>query len=283
MKTSILRGRSIALLAFTTSLFGWGVARASVISGVCPDGSMFIVKNTVDIPCAAAKLVAADDMPPIKPEYLPRPYGWQRFHREQDPNNPYNLVDGLESQSAYQPPPPAPTSHQAVPTEQPLPSVSGPAPARARDGSIHVSDQEIADLIQIVQLTQTRAPANLEIENDGSPSLRLQLAHSRGFEAQAKRDWASRGTPAAGPVLLFTAEAMAPVAFHPNFTFAQGHTAFHADSEDSKQFGMLVGRLGALEAGTTVLGYVVLPPSVDLAQPIDVYWNDHRLAATLRP
>ena len=67
---------------------------------------------------------------------------------------------------------------------------------------------------------------------------------------------------------LFTAEALAPVVFHPNFTFAQGHTAFHANSEDPKQFGMLVGRPGALEAGTTLLGYVVLPPSIDLAQPI---------------
>lgn len=283
MKTSILRGRSIALLAFATSFFGWGAARASVITGVCPDGSMFIVKNMVDIPCATAKLVAPDDMPPIKPEYLPRPYGWQRFHREQDPNNPYNLIEDLETQNAYQPPPPAPTSQQATHTEQPLPNVSGPPPVRARDGSIEVSDREIADLIQIVQLTQQRAPANLEIENNGSPSLRLQLAHSRGFEAQAKRSWASWGMPAAGPVLLFTAEAMAPVAFHPNFTFAQGHTAFHADSEDPKQFGMLVGRPGPLEAGTTVLGYVVLPPSVDLTQPIDFYWNDHRLAATLRP
>jgi len=282
MKSSSLRGRSIALVAFATFLFGWGAARASVISGVCPDGSMFIIRNRADIPCAAAKLVAPDDMPPIKPEYLPRPYGWQRFHREQDPNNPYNLVEGLETQNAYQPPP-APISHQAAHSEQPVPSVSGPPQPRARDGSIQVSDQEIADLIQIVQLTQQRAPAKLEIENNGSPSLRLQLAHSRGFETQAKRSWASRGMPATGPVLLFTAEAMAPVVFHPNFTFAQGHTAFHADSEDPKQFGMLVGRPGALEAGTTVLGYVVLPPSVDLAQPVDIYWNDHRLAVTLRP
>ncbi|TDJ16650.1 MAG: hypothetical protein E2O69_10105 [Deltaproteobacteria bacterium] len=283
MKTSILRSGSVVLVAWATSLFGWGNAHASVITGVCPDGSMFIVRNLADIPCAAAKRVAPDDMPPIKPEYLPRPYGWQRFQREQDPNNPYNLLEDLETRDAQRPPPRAPTSSRAALTEPPLPSVSEPVPPRVRDGGIQLSDQEIADLIQIVQLTQQRAPANLEIESNGSPSLRLQLAHSRGFEAQAKRGWASHGPPTSGPVLLFTAEALAPVVFHPNFTFAQGHTAFHANSEDPKQFGMLVGRPGALEAGTTLLGYVVLPPSIDLAQPIDVYWNDHRLAATLRP
>ena len=110
MKTSILRGGSIALVAFATSLFGWGNARASIISGVCPDGSMFIVKNLADIPCADAKRVAPDDMPPIKPEYLPRPYGWQRFQREQDPNNPYNLVEEFEPENGDQPPPQAPSS-----------------------------------------------------------------------------------------------------------------------------------------------------------------------------
>ena len=36
-------------------------------------------------------------------------------------------------------------------------------------------------------------------------------------------------------------------------------------------------------AGGVVLGYAVLPGSVDLAEPIDVYWNDRLLAATLRP
>jgi len=34
MKTSILRGGSVALLALATSLFGWGNAHASVITGV---------------------------------------------------------------------------------------------------------------------------------------------------------------------------------------------------------------------------------------------------------
>ena len=31
--------------------------------------------------------------PPLKPEFLPRPYGWEVFNRESDPNNPYNLID----------------------------------------------------------------------------------------------------------------------------------------------------------------------------------------------
>ena len=30
----------------------------------------------------------------MKPQYLPRPYGWEVFHRKNDPNNPYNLIQG---------------------------------------------------------------------------------------------------------------------------------------------------------------------------------------------
>jgi hypothetical protein len=156
--------------------------------------------------------------------------------------------------------------------------VSAPPPP-APPVSIRVSDKEIDDLIQIVQLTQQRAPASLVIESDGAPSLELRLAHSRGFESRARETFGA----VSGPVLLFTAEAKAPIAFHPNFTFAQGHTAFHADADDPKQFGMLEGQPGQQEPGSTLLGYVVLPSSVDLAQPMDVYWNDHRLAATLQP
>jgi len=46
--------------------------------------------------------------------------------------------------------------------------------------------------------------------------------------------------------------------------------------------GLIDGSLGPLAAGGAVLGYVVLPADVDVAQPMDVYWNDRRLVATLR-
>src|SRR5262245_8975540 len=92
------------------------------ISGVCPDGSIFIVQSPEAVPCREAKRVDPTVVPPIQPELLPRPYGWEKFNRLKDPNNPYNLVDA---------PPPgvaataesgsAPVSE---PTAAPLPPVS---------------------------------------------------------------------------------------------------------------------------------------------------------------
>ena len=32
-----------------------------------------------------------------------------------------------------------------------------------------------------------------------------------------------------------------------------------------------------------MLGYVVLPEQVELAQPLDIYWDDRQITATLRP
>jgi hypothetical protein len=31
------------------------------------------------------------------------------------------------------------------------------------------------------------------------------------------------------------------------------------------------------------LGYVVLPGATDLAEPMDIYWNDRRITAVLAP
>ena len=90
-----------------------------------------------------------------------------------------------------------------------------------------------------------------------------------------------RGEPPAGPVVLFSVEAAEPGAFWANFTFTQGHTAFHANANDPRQMGLIDGSLGPLAVGDAVLGYVVLPADVDVAQPMDVYWNDRRLVATL--
>ena len=52
---SVLRLRTLALAAFAlATLLPSG---AEAITGVCPDGSIFIVKNVKYIPCKAAKLV----------------------------------------------------------------------------------------------------------------------------------------------------------------------------------------------------------------------------------
>jgi hypothetical protein len=288
---SLARALRLGLALGVTALLA-GPAGAT-ISGVCPDGSIFIVQREADIPCSAAKQVAPDEMPPIKPEFLPRPYVWEVYQQQQDPNNPYNLVDkarevragriepddasglpgGEQPQSA---PPPAVSS---APPQAPPVSAAPPAPAQ-----LGLSPQEKRDLALIVELSQERMPASFERASSGDAStLVVRLAHSRAFEARLHGLWAGRGEPSTGPVVLFSVEAAAPGDFWGNFTFTQGHTAFHANRDDPRQMGLIDGSFGPLAAGDSLLGYMVLPADVDVAQPMDVYWNDRRLVATLRP
>jgi hypothetical protein len=284
--------RALWLALGVTALLA-GPAGAT-ISGVCPDGSIFIVQREADIPCSAAKRVAPDEMPPIKPEFLPRPYAWEVFQQQQDPNNPYNLVDKAREvragqiephdasglPGAEQPQSAPPPALSSAPPPEPAPPVSAAPPAPAQ---LSLSPAEKRDLALIVELTQERVPATFERASSGdAPTLVVRLAHSRAFEARLHGFWAERGEPPVGPVVLFSVEAAAPGAFWANFTFSQGHTAFHANRDDPRQMGLIDGSLGPLAAGDALLGYVVLPTLVDVSQPMDVYWNDRRLAATLR-
>ena len=266
-------------------------AQAS-ITGVCPDGSIFIVQRPESIPCTGAKLVEPHEVPPIKPEYLPRPYTWEIFNAYQDPNNPYNLVDAARQIRETGAPPDADaaagssTHEVAQPQVARTPPVSTapptpPAPLAELD--LGLGAEQIRDLALLVELSQQRAPASFESEAAGAVALRVRVAHSAAFEAALREAWARHGRELSGPVLLVTAEAFAPGAFHANLTFAQGHAAFHPDTAAPEQFGLLNGQLGALAAGDFVLGYTVLPAGMALHQSLDVYWNDHRLTATLRP
>jgi hypothetical protein len=115
------------------------------------------------------------------------------------------------------------------------------------------------------------------------PEILLRLARSAAFEGRLRDAFAAAGQPLAGPVLVFAAEALAPYAFYANLTFAQGRVAYHPDPEDRREIGLLRGRQGPLVAGEIALGYVVLPAGADLAEPIDVYWNDRRITAIFAP
>ncbi len=108
------------------------------------------------------------------------------------------------------------------------------------------------------------------------------MARSRAFEGRLQQAWQSRGGIGA-PVLLFTAHSKRAEDFWANLTFVQGHLTYQPDSANARQLGILQGRLGALDAGEVVLGYVVLPKSWDLEQPLDVYWNDRHMGATFGP
>ncbi len=289
----LARAACVAVLLFAEPTL------AESISGVCPDGSIFIVRTAAAIPCGDARRVEPEHMPPIKPQYLPRPYAWQVFQKRQDPNNPYNLVGSAqgpgERATAGQAPPPlspsgvAPAPATAAPTEvaaavtpnaAATPELRRPATASA---VLALSNDEIRALVTIVELSQDRAPAMLAEPETSDPEMLVRLARSPAFESRLRDAWADAGQPIEGKVLVFAAEARAPYAFHANLTFAQGHVAYHPDPADRRQFGLLRGRQGDLAAGEITLGYVVLPAQTDLSEPMDIYWNDRRITAVLAP
>jgi hypothetical protein len=267
-------------------------ASAETISGVCPDGSIFIVQSADAVPCREARRVEPEDVPPIKPHFLPRPYAWELFQARQDPNNPYNLVgEGGEFAARPREGPATPAVSAAPPEAPATPPVSAAAPATAaapapsarQPAELALTNDEVRDLVTIVELSQQRAPATIVEPRTGEPEMLLRLARSPAFEARVQDAWAAAGQTPPGPVLLFAAEARAPGGFYPNLTFAQGHVAYHPDPADGRQIGILRGRQGELAAGELSLGYVVLPAGADLAQPMDVYWNDRRITAVFAP
>jgi hypothetical protein len=287
-------------LAALLVIAGADVARAESITGVCPDGSIFIVQSAASIPCRDAKQVAPGDVPPIKPEFLPRPYAWELFNRQQDPNNPYNLIDAAErvrdagaaeegvlsgagdAPVAVTPPVPGPAVPPSVTAPQPAPvqtaAIRPPHPAPAPDPDLGLSESEVRDLLMIVELAQRSAPATFPPEKGSA--LTVLLAQSASFEPRLRQ---VRPNLPDGPVLLFAAVAQDESDFDGNLTFVQGHSAFQPEQANPDHLGVIRGRLGQLEADEAVLGYVVLPQRMDTAKPLDIYWNDRMLTTVLRP
>jgi hypothetical protein len=260
---------------------------------VCPDGSIFIVQSAASVPCSGARRVEPGAVPPLRPEFLPRPYGWDVFQRETDPNNPYNMIGaGAPTPRAEAAAPsqvaPAPGS---APVSAPPPEAPAPTPARVASAApaetgpaVALAPEEIEQLAAIVEAWQAHAPATLVRPGASAPQgMLLRVARSAALEARVADALARRGSGAKGPVLAFQALALEPGEFFGNLTFVQGHVAFHPDPADPTHFGLLSGAEGPLAGGQSVLGYVVLPAHVDLAQPLDVYWDDRRITATLQP
>ena len=285
-------GRALVLFVGCVSVAASGSAS---VTGVCPDGSMFIVQRAESIPCRDAKAVEPSDVPPMKPEYLPRPYGWEIFYRRNDPNNPYNLIQ----QQSPEPPAPVhrapddqneprlsreqPVNEARVPEHAGLQGGSAPvvrAEERSEGSALDLVDAEVEDLAMIVELSQRGAPA--AFTDDGSQG-RVRLARSLAFEGRMREHLAGRGHASGGPVVLFVADADSGGSFYGNLTFVQNGVAFHPSNENPYELGVIRGRLGPLENGSSVLGYVVLPERLDPSRPIDVYWNDRQLTATFQP
>jgi hypothetical protein len=286
----------------------WGVGRATslclvfpsaalALTGICPDGSVFIVQHESQVPCKAAKEVEPGEVPPLRPQYLPNPYTWHVYNEVQDPNNPYNLIDSVRDIRALHGPGAAPgsaTPEESLPgaggawdegASSGAPAVSAPPPQLAARHApvgpldLGLADQELRDLYQIVELSQEQTPAAFERKTaDGRGVMRLALAHSLAFEQRLQQAWQSRGGLGTSSVVLFSAGSKQADAFHPNLTFVQAHLTFQPDPANPRQLGVLQGRLGELEAGEIVLGYVILPEGIRADAPLDVYWDDRRLA-----
>lgn len=276
----------VALWGWALSSVLWTAGTAVALTGICPDGSIFIVRDGSRIPCPGAKQVDPNEVPPLNPEMLPRPYSWEVFDRQNDPNNPYNMVDAAphpKAASAEQGHKPAPAPAEELPRPEERQSAALPPVALAPPSlEVGLSGPELEALGRIVDLMQERAPATLVRAGAAAEGLaEVRLARSASFEARLHEALGRFGAPARGPVLLLRAVADVPDRFYGNLTFVQGHLAFHPDTANPAQFGVLEGELGELAAGGQVLAYAVLPEHVDLAEPLDIYWDDRRIRATL--
>jgi hypothetical protein len=255
------------------------------LTGICPDGSIYVVQEARQIPCANAKPVTSDEVPPIRPHYLPTPYTWKVWNERNDPNNPYNAIDAARQVRELDAPP-GPTPGPGVPTPAPggaTPGVGAP-PRAAAPVSLGLSADELRDLFHIVELSQEHAPARLVRETaTGQGVFEVSFARSEAFEGMLRDAFAARGGLPSGGVLLFAARSVAAEEFWASFTFLQGHLSYQPDATDPRQLGVLQGQLGALAAGEVVLGYVSLPPNFDPARELDLYWDDRHTTARFGP
>ena len=272
-------------LGFTTLVLvlggvGGTLAQAESLSGVCPDGSFFIVQTMESVPCARAKLVDPADLPPIRPQLLPRPYTWYVDQGARDPNNPYNLLEAAEKIREARAPRPAAAPGTATRATRVPQAAAPPAPAVS---ALRFDEGELRDLVRLVQMRQQVASAQLTLEDlRGGERLRILLAHSSAFESILL---ASLGLdPEERRVIAFVVSAPGEQAeFHPNFFVVQGSRTFRPDPEDPHELGLLVGSAGAIPARGLALGYLIVPTAFDPAASMELWWNDRSVAATLAP
>ena len=276
-----MRKLTTALLGAGLALFA-GPAMGETIAGVCPDGSGFIVQDKHDAPCRNPRFVHPSEMPPLRPELLPKPYMWYVDQEHRDTNNPYHLVEraqkmrALRAEQAQ-----AARAQQARTSVEQTRAVSAPAPQVHRP-DFGLDDRDLGDLVKLIALRQSVAPATLGVKDaHGRDELRIRFAHSDSFEQRILRELGS--DPSQHRVLAFYARAALDTDFHANFLVVQDARTFRPEKSDPEEVGMLVGEAGTLDAGLLVLGYVVIPASFHPARPIEIYWNDRSLTTTLRP
>ena len=270
-----------------------GAARAdTTLSGVCPDGSYFIVQSRASIPCANPHLADAADLPPVRPYLLPRPYTWYVDQEARNPNNPYNLLETArkirEARSGVTAPTQSPgTAPERSSRPEPTAGAAGGPPvARSQSPAlaplVSLADEELRDLVRLISLRQQGTPASFDVDDvHGAKSLRIELAYSGSFESYAL---ATLGRdPRASRVLVWSAQSLRATEFRPNFFVVQSGRTFRPDPQNAAEIGFLLGAPGALPAGEMAVGYLVMPANFDPASPLEVFWNDRSVEAVFAP
>jgi len=283
----------LAVAAAAVVGFASGARADTSYSGVCPDGSFFIVQSRGSIPCANPQLADPSDLPPVRPYLLPRPYTWYVDQEARNPNNPYNLLETAkrirEARAGVTPEgagaAPAPVAGQG-PTTQPPQGGTGFAPSGppsqsfAEAPAVSLADDELRDLVRLITLRQDASPATLRVDDvHGSHTLDIELAYSGAFEAFALATL--QLDPAAHRVLVWSAQAERAADFHPNFFVVQSGRTYRPEPQNPAELAFLLGAPGKLPAGEMAVGYLVMPAGFDPANPLELFWNDRSVAAVL--
>ncbi len=285
-----MKARSVAVTLGALAALASGARGDTSFSGVCPDGSYFIVQSRASIPCANPHLADPSDLPPVRPYLLPRPYTWYVDQEARSPNNPYNLLETArkirEARTGVTSPAPSNASAPAPPAQ---PGATAgfaratPPPQTESFGAesaVPLADDELRDLVRLISLRQDAAPASFQIDDvHGASSLRIELAYSAAFEGYAL---ATLGRdPRANHVLVWSARSAKAHDFRPNFFVVQSGRTFRPDPQNAAELGFLLGGPGELPAGEMAVGYFVVPASFDPGKPLEVFWNDRSVEAVL--
>jgi hypothetical protein len=267
-------------------------ARAdTTLSGVCPDGSFFVVQSREAVPCANPHFAPPDQLPPVRPYLLPKPYTWYVDQEARNANSAYNLVETAQKiRAARAGLPEAPNGAAQTPapgTRTPPPPVGAgqPAPVESRAPAqrapaVTLADDELRDLVRLIALRQEAAPATFDLEDvHGKHTLKIEVAYSAAFEGYALQSLAH--DPNGSHVLVWSAQALHDTDFHPNFFVVQNGKTFRPDPQSAGEIGFLLGDSGNLPSGQMAVGYLVMPASFDPRRSLEVFWNDRSVETVL--
>lgn len=261
----------------------------TTLSGVCPDGSFFVVQSRESVPCDNPHFAPPDQLPPVRPYLLPRPYTWYVDQEARNANNPYNLVETARQirearQGIHQPAGSSSAAAQpgqsaATATRNPPTQMQAPAPSAAP--LVALADDELRDLVRLIALRQQDTPAQIELKAQGQTQLKIALAYSGSFEAYALK--ALGRDASTSRVLVWSAQALRAAPFRPNFFVVQSGRTFRPDPQNPAELAYLLGGPGEIPAGEMAVGYLVVPASFDPAHELELFWNDRSVAAVLAP